>query len=150
MSVSRIVALFAPLLAVGAGWTSATIAKHTGVVVDPAGLTALYVTGAGTVLGLAWKWLDGRSKWERQKEQEAAELEHARAFAEDRAVEAPAPVSDIETVRAVLGLGGIEKDVSHALAAMHALGARIDILDRKTSARAGTDESGWAEARPSE
>jgi len=66
MSISRIVALLTPIFAGLSGWIATLIAEHLpgAPQLDQGELTAVFVTGAAAALGAAWKWLDGRAKWE--------------------------------------------------------------------------------------
>jgi len=56
----RCVALLTPVFAVGAGWLAAVVAKHfPGVKLDTGAITAFMSAATLSVLGVAWKWLEG-------------------------------------------------------------------------------------------
>jgi hypothetical protein len=55
----------APFAAIAAGWLAAWVAKHTGVQLDQAHITAFIVATALSALGAAWKWLTGWQQHER-------------------------------------------------------------------------------------
>lgn len=65
VSSSRVVAVLTPLIAAGAAVGTPWLVKLTGLSITPTDVTALAVTGAGSVVTLGVKWLDGHSKWER-------------------------------------------------------------------------------------
>lgn len=65
VSSSRVVAVLTPLIAAGAAVGTPWLVKLTGLAINSAEVTAFGVAGAGAVVGVAVKWLDGHSKWER-------------------------------------------------------------------------------------
>jgi len=66
LSASRVVALLTPVLAAGAAAATPWLVKTFGLKITPTDVTALAVTGATSVTGIALKWLHGNSLWERQ------------------------------------------------------------------------------------
>lgn len=62
----RFVALLTPFFSVGAGWLAGVVARHfPGVTLDTGAITAFMSAAALSVLGAAWKWLEG---WQRHEE----------------------------------------------------------------------------------
>jgi hypothetical protein len=62
----RIVALATPVLAVFAGWVAGWVAQEVpGAHLDQGQVTAFMVAATTTVLGAAWKWLQGWQQHER-------------------------------------------------------------------------------------
>lgn len=63
---NRIVALLTPPLAALAGYIAAWVADtFPGLPpIDDAALTAIFIAGAGSVVGIAWKWLQGWQAYE--------------------------------------------------------------------------------------
>lgn len=67
MSISRIVTLLTPVFAGLAGWVCTLAAQYLPghPSLDSGELTAVFIAGAAAAAGSAVKWLDGRSKHER-------------------------------------------------------------------------------------
>ncbi|MFD0684363.1 hypothetical protein [Actinomadura fibrosa] len=64
--LGRGVALFTPVFAVAAGWLAGVVASHVpGAHLDEAQVTAFMVATMTSVLGAAWKWLQGWQQHER-------------------------------------------------------------------------------------
>lgn len=63
--LGRIVSILTPFAAIAAGWLAPWVAKHAGVQLDQAQITAFIVAAALSALGAAWKWLTGWQQHER-------------------------------------------------------------------------------------
>lgn len=64
---NRVVILLTPVFAAAAAFVAAWTAKHVpGLRLDQGQLTAIFVTGAASVIPLVYKWLDGWQKHEAQ------------------------------------------------------------------------------------
>lgn len=66
-NISRYVAFLTPAFSGLAGWLCTLAAQYLPGApdLDETQLTGIFVTGAGAAAAAAWKWLDGRSKFER-------------------------------------------------------------------------------------
>ena len=84
MPPNRIVALFAPLIALGAGVAATWLTDHvSGLEVSPGQLEAIFIATLTAVLAPAAQWLHGSQKFARIE----AELERAALDADTRASE---------------------------------------------------------------
>ena len=59
------VALITPVVALGGSWVAAKLAQHTGADLDKNQITVIMVAVVTTVLGAAYKWLEG---WQRHEQ----------------------------------------------------------------------------------
>jgi hypothetical protein len=89
---NRIVALFAPFIALGAGVTATWLTNHvSGLQVSPGQMEAIFIAALTAVLAPAAQWMHGSQKLARVE----AELERAALDADTRAAEmAGAPELD--------------------------------------------------------
>lgn len=66
--INRVVALLTPVAATVGGLCAAWLANHAPLIADQvggeAGLTAIFIAAAGSIVGMAYKWLDGWAKYE--------------------------------------------------------------------------------------
>lgn len=74
---ARVVAFLTPFVATLAGLVAAWLANHAPLIAEQVDATELMVIFGSVVasfIGLAYKWLDGRAKWERQQVEAHVEL----------------------------------------------------------------------------
>lgn len=138
MSTSRVVALFTPLFAALAGYVATQATRLPGApALNKDELTVLFGLGFAGGLGAALKWLDGRSKHERQaldhKESARQELEYARQRAERPEME-PEPDVDLVDVSEIVAavreglLEEVNGELARVLAALGSLTEQVDGL----------------------
>jgi hypothetical protein len=64
-NLGRFVALFTPILAIGAGWLAGVVAKHTGAKLDQGQIVAFMAAALTAVLASGLKWMHGWQQHER-------------------------------------------------------------------------------------
>ena len=88
MPPNRIVALFAPFIALGAGVTATWLTKHvSGLEISPGQMEAIFIAALTAVLAPAAQWIHGSQKLAHVE----AELERAALDADTRASELAGP-----------------------------------------------------------